>query len=267
MINFFYKENYSFEDLLEIMRILRSEEGCPWDREQTHGSIRANLIEEAYEAAEAIDLGDSALLCEELGDVLLQVVFHSRMSEEAGGFAIGDVTDGVCKKLIVRHPHIFGDIKAETSEEVLSNWEDIKNKTKGHKTPSDAVNAVARSLPALIRAEKVQGRAEKSGLGKSEPKTAEERFEKERERFAVSLSAGTGAEDALGELLFAAAGIARSMGINPERALEKATDRFAGRFAKLEKLAEEKGVSFQGTGSEELDMLWDKLETEERQNA
>ena len=126
MVNFKPKDSYSFEDLVEIMRLLRSENGCPWDREQTHESIRRNFIEEAYEAVEAIDKKDDANLCEELGDVLLQVVFHARIAEEDSRFDIGDVADGICKKLVLRHPHIFGDVSANTSEEVLRNWDEIK---------------------------------------------------------------------------------------------------------------------------------------------
>lgn len=133
-MDFKYKEKYNIEDLLTIMRLLRSEDGCPWDREQTHQSIRKNLIEETYEAAEAIDREDMPLLKEELGDVLLQVVFHARMEEEKGNFSFDDVADGICKKLIVRHPHIFADVTADNAEQVLANWDSIKKKEKGQQT-------------------------------------------------------------------------------------------------------------------------------------
>jgi len=210
MLDFVYREKYGMSDLVEIMRLLRSEGGCPWDREQTHASIRRNLLEEAYEAAEAIDLGDGALLCEELGDVLLQVVFHARMEEEAGGFSIEDVADGVCKKLIERHPHIFGEVRADTAEQVLLNWDDIKRASKGQKQTADAMDSVARSLPALMRAEKIQDKAAKAGYDFS----ADEAME----------------SGEVGDKLFLAVMEAREAGADPERELERATDRFIERF-------------------------------------
>jgi tetrapyrrole methylase family protein/MazG family protein len=152
------KEKYDFNDLTEIMRILRSEEGCPWDREQTHESIRNNFIEEVYEAVEAIDDDNPELLKEELGDVLLQVVFHAQISEEEKDFDINDVCDEICKKLIIRHTHIFSDTLAETSEQVLSNWENIKIKEKGYADTKQYLESIAKSLPALMRAEKIHKR-------------------------------------------------------------------------------------------------------------
>ena len=155
---------HDFSSLVRIMALLRAEDGCPWDREQTHESIRANMIEETYEVVEAIDRKDSAMLCEELGDVLLQVVFHAQMEEEENGFDFDDVCDGICQKLILRHPHIFGDVVAKTSEQVLKNWDEIKKKEKGQNTASDTLRSVPAVLPALMRAEKVQHRAAKTGF-------------------------------------------------------------------------------------------------------
>ena len=149
MIDFEKKSSYGVEDLREIVRILRAPGGCPWDREQDHHSIRRNLLEEAYEAAEAIDEGNPEHLQEELGDVLLQVVFHARMEEEQGGFDLDDVADGICKKLIYRHPHVFGDVTVSGSGEVLQNWEELKKREKHQTTAADSVDSVARSLPGL----------------------------------------------------------------------------------------------------------------------
>ena len=149
MVNFQMAENYSMEDLLKIMQLLRGPGGCPWDRAQTHQSIRANMLEEAYEAADAIDRMDMDNLKEELGDVLLQVVFHTSIEEDAGRFDLDAVADGICKKLIYRHPHVFGDVSVSSTGEILSNWEELKQKEKGQATQADAVDAVARSLPAL----------------------------------------------------------------------------------------------------------------------
>ena len=212
MIEYTQKDSYRFEDLVEIMAILRGEGGCPWDREQDHRSIRQNLLEEAYEAAEAIDMEDPKMLCEELGDVLLQVVFHARMEAEKGGFTIDDVADGICKKLILRHPHIFGDVKVADSAEVLRNWDEIKKKEKAQKTATDTLTAVARSLPALMRAEKVQKKAKKAG-------------------YAVEYA---DPDNEIGEKLFALVKEAREKGVDPERALELATDAFIDSVRKQE---------------------------------
>ncbi len=149
------KEVYDINDLREIMKILRSEDGCPWDKEQDHHSIRKNFIEETYEVIEAIDEEDTELLCEELGDVLMQVMFHSQMETEVGNFTFDDVCDRVCKKLIHRHPHVFSDVVANDTEQVLKNWEQIKNEEKKRKTISDSLNSVPKDLPALMRAQKL----------------------------------------------------------------------------------------------------------------
>ena len=157
------KSEYAFDDLQSIMQILRSPEGCPWDREQDHKSIRKNFIEETYEVAEAIDTDNPVLLCEELGDVLLQVVFHVEMEREAGGFGMTDVMNGICEKLIRRHPHVFGDVTADTSEKVLANWDAIKKEEKGQKDISDVLASVPTTLPALMKAQKMIKKASKSG--------------------------------------------------------------------------------------------------------
>ncbi len=191
---------YTFEDLVEIMSVLRSPDGCPWDREQTHATIRSNLLEESYELSEAIDLDDAELMREELGDVLLQVVFHAQMASEAERFDIGEVIDGICRKLIRRHPHIFGDVRVSGAEEVLSNWERIKSESKGQTTKSDSLKAVSEALPALMRAEKLVSRASKAGY----------RLE------ASSVVAG---ERELGEALLSLVVSARAAGVNPELAL------------------------------------------------
>ncbi len=158
------KDVYNINDLVKIMTILRSEKGCPWDREQNHESIRNNFIEETYEVVEAIDNNDSALLLEELGDVLLQVIFHSRLAEEEGKFNFEDVVNDICVKLIFRHPHIFGETKADTSEQVLKNWDTIKRNSKNQTTVSSELDSVAKSLPALLRAGKLIKKAKKAGI-------------------------------------------------------------------------------------------------------
>ena len=163
-IDFQLKDRYSFRDLVSIMKILRGENGCPWDREQTHKTIRKNLIEETYEAVEAIAREDPVLLQEELGDILLQVVFHSEMERQRGGFTIDDVITGICRKLIERHPHIFGDVVAKTSEDVLKNWDEIKKIEKHQSSETEVLRSVPRVLPALMRSSKVQQKAAKCGF-------------------------------------------------------------------------------------------------------
>ena len=162
--NFSFKSNYTFSDLVEIVAILRGEGGCPWDAVQTHATIKKDLIEETYEVIEAINKDDKALLQEELGDLMLQAVFHAQIETEAGVFNIDDVADGICQKLIVRHPHVFGEVKVDGVADVLSNWDDIKRQTKGQKTTTQAMQAVPRELPALMRSTKIQKKAAKAGF-------------------------------------------------------------------------------------------------------
>lgn len=176
--DFAFKDKYDFDDLVGIVKLLRGENGCNWDREQTHKSIRNDFIEEVYEAVEAIDTDNKELLTEELGDVLLQVVFHARVSEEEGDFNIGDVTDGICKKLIHRHPHVFGDVKVKNSAEVLFNWGEIKKKEKHQTTPAKELDDVARSLPSLMRTQKIIKRGRKAGVISADMDTAAEGLSK-----------------------------------------------------------------------------------------
>ena len=158
------KQDYDFNDLCDIMKLLRSPDGCPWDAEQDHKSIRKNFIEEVYEVCEAIDEENSEHLCEELGDVMLQVVFHSEMERAKGSFDIGDVINGICRKLVHRHPHVFGDVKVDSADGVLVNWDEIKKAEKGQKSVGDVLESVPKTLPALMRAQKIVKKAEKNSL-------------------------------------------------------------------------------------------------------
>ena len=215
MVNFQYKDFYDVQDLIRIVSVLRGPGGCPWDGEQTHESIRRDMLEEAYEVVEAIDRKDEAGLKEELGDVLLQVVFHTSLEQERTGLTLDQVADGICKKLIYRHPHVFGEVTVSGTGEVLSNWEKLKRVEKGQNTDVDALRAVARSLPALWRAEKVQKKAEKAGIPVPTgpiPAQAEKLSEQE-----------------LGQLLFEVVALARKNGIDPEVALTGATDAYIDR--------------------------------------
>ena len=257
MVDFQYKDSYDVRDLEEIVRILRAPGGCPWDAEQTHESIRRNFLEEAYEAVEAIDEQSPDHLKEELGDVLLQVLFHARMEQEAGRFNLDDVADGVCKKLIYRHPHVFGDVSVSGTGEVLTNWEELKRKEKGQATNTDALDAVARSLPALWRAEKVQKKAKKAGFDWPDVSGALDKLSEELEELKAAVAEGTNVEEELGDLLFSAVNVSRFVKVDAEAALGKATDKFISRFQKVEAEATRQGRSMEGMSLAELDELWE----------
>ncbi len=261
MIDFTQKANYDINDLIKIMQLLRSENGCPWDREQTHQSIRSNVIEEAYEVADAIDSGSPELLQEELGDLMLQVVFHCRMEEETGGFDFNDACDGICKKLIYRHPHIFGSVSADTSDEVLKNWDALKKKEKNQETYTDTMLSVPRAFPALMRAQKVQKRAARAGFDFADKadvydKVAEEMVELSD---ADRLTDMDKIREEYGDLLFSVVNLARFLNIDAEEALAFSTDKFINRFEKVERLAEQKGIDMPNTDISELDKLWDEV--------
>ena len=258
MVDFQYKDSYGVKDLEEIVRILRAPGGCPWDAEQTHQSIRRNFLEEAYEAVEAIDEGSPEHLEEELGDVLLQVVMHARMEQEAGRFDLDGVADGICKKLIYRHPHVFGNVAVSGTGEVLSNWEALKRKEKGQATNTDALEAVARALPALWRAEKVQKKARKAGFDWPDVSGALDKLSEELEELKTAAAEGTNVAEELGDLLFSAVNAARFLKVDPEDALNGATDKFIGRFRKVEAQAAAQGKAMEDMGLEELDALWER---------
>ena len=261
MINFVRKNRYDYADALEIIRLLRSEEGCPWDKVQTHKSIRRGMLEEAYEAAEAIDLEDPVLLQEELGDVLMQVIFHSLMEEEAGRFNFDDVCDEVCKKLILRHPHVFGNVNAETPDEVLRNLDAIKMQSKSQKKIADSVDDVPRSLPALMRAQKVQKRSAKSGMDFKDAADASKKVEEELSelRDAIASSDKKKQEEELGDLLFSVVNTARFLDVDAEEALTRSTDKFAKRFRDVEALAAARGIDMKTAPMPLIDSLWEEV--------
>ena len=231
MVDFKTKERYNYQDLLEIMRILRAPGGCVWDAEQTHASIRKDFLEETYEVCEAIDEESPEHLCEELGDVLLQVVFHAQIAREEGTFSMDEVCDGICKKLIYRHPHVFGDVKVSSSEEVLTNWDALKRVEKQQRTDTQTLQSVAKSLPALWRAQKLQHKAAKLGV-RAEPEQALSYLQSCAA--ALSGKSSTEAGVLLGDLLFAAAGFADGAGLDSEAVLTAASERFLSRFAEAD---------------------------------
>lgn len=261
MVDFQYKDRYDLRDLEEIVHLLRAPGGCPWDREQTHASIRRNFLEETYEAAEAIDRDDMDGLREELGDVLLQIFLHSEMERERGTFTIDDVADGICKKMIYRHPHVFGQVTVSGTGEVLKNWEDLKRREKSQTTTGDAIDAVARSLPALWRAEKVQKKAAKAGFDWTEVSGALDKLSEEVDELKAAVAGDGNVEEELGDLLFSAVNVSRFVHIDCERALGAATDKFIRRFRKVEELARQQDRPLESMELAELDKLWEQAKT------
>ena len=240
MVNLVIREisdKYTTDDLIKILEILRGPDGCPWDREQTHKSIRNDALEEVYEVADAIDNMDDAALCEELGDMLLQVVFHSRIAEEEGSFRYNDVVDGICRKLILRHPHVFGNGNAESSAEVLDMWDKIKKEEKHQSTYSETLKSVPKAFPSLMRAAKVQKRALKAGAVYEDGKL-QERLDALNK--AVGLDDKEEIRKAYGKLIFEVTALSHGFKLNAEQVLAEETDAFIERFQEEEKAKGEK---------------------------
>jgi len=268
---FIFKDCYDLADAVSIMDMLRRE--CPWDKVQTHLSIRENFIEEVYEALEGIDNNDSELMCEELGDVLLQVLFHARIAQDEEQFDINDIADTLCKKLILRHPHIFSDISADDAGTVLKNWDNIKSENKGFTTYSETLKAVSRHLPAVMRAEKVQAKAAKANFDWQDAngamdKVQEELLETKAAYEEYKLNSGDEHRDKLfeevGDLLFAAANVSRMTKVKGETALSKASDKFTARFEKMENLAMSEGLKLDEMSLTEMDKFWDRVKADEK---
>ena len=243
MVDFQCKRRYNWEDFLEIMRLLRAPGGCPWDAEQTHASIRRNFLEETYEALDALDRDDPGAMCEELGDVLMQVAFHAQIEGERGRFTMEDVVDGVAQKLVYRHPHVLRNTQVENSAEVLVNWEALKRKEKSQATTADAIEAVPHTLPALWRAEKIGSKTAKAGFDWDSALSALGKLEEEVRELREALEAGEaeaphGVREELGDLLFITAKVAQMSGVDPEDALHRACDKFDSRFRRVETLAD-----------------------------
>ncbi len=251
------KEHYTADDFFDIVRLLRDPvDGCPWDKQQTHESIRHNFLEETYEACDAIDKKDSELLCEELGDVLLQVALHAEIERQGGGFDVGDVIDGICRKLVVRHPHIFGEATAATSDEVLTTWEAIKRKTKGQKAGSQAIDDVPAALPALARSQKVQKRAADAGFDYPDTQGALSDLHSEIVELDTAVRENTNVAEELGDVIFAAVNVARFCGIDAEQAAEAACNKFVCRYKTVETAAQAKGIDMKCSGIDILNELW-----------
>lgn len=252
------KQRYTMQDLLDIVRILREPGGCPWDREQTHQSIRSNLIEETYEVAEAIDQEDALLLREELGDLLLQIALHTQMEAETGAFTFEDVCTEICQKLVYRHPHVFGTVQAQDAQEVLVNWEQLKNEEKGRVTAAHRLDSVPQSLPALMHSAKVQKRAAAYGFGYSTVQDALADLESEVHELRLAVDAGEGVPHELGDVLFSAVNVARMAGMDAEEQLAQCSRRFAARVKQVEQFAEQQGQTLEQLDDATRDVMWKK---------
>lgn len=259
-LDFIRKEHYDTEDLIRIVALLRAPGGCPWDQAQTHASIKKNFIEETYEVIEAINRQSTAGLQEELGDVLLQVALHAQMEAEAGHFDFNDVADGICKKLIFRHPHVFGDVKAENTDDALASWDAAKLKEKGMKKVSQSMVSIPRELPALMRAQKVQQKAAKQGFDWPDCSGAMDKLHEEINELKIALDQGEPGSiaDEFGDVLFSCVNIARFIGVDSEEALTAATDKFLSRYVLVEQLAAERGMEMKSSTLQALDALWDE---------
>ena len=263
MVDFENSPHFGVDDLIRLISLLRGPGGCPWDSEQTHESIRRNLIEEAYEAAEAIDEGNMDHLIEELGDVLMQVIFHADIAEKSGSFDIGDISDATCRKLIRRHPHVFGEVKARDGAESLVFWEDIKRKEKSQDTVSETMGSVAKNLPALWRAEKIQKKAAKAGFDWPDHTGALEALQTEVLELQNAIISDDNIEEELGDLLFSAVNVARFFDEDPEAVLGNACEKFISRFAKVESAAREADLNLEDMSLDEMEELYQKAKLEE----
>ncbi len=255
-----------FEALVQVMARLRDPEtGCPWDREQTPQTLRKYVIEEAYEVVEAVDSGDPAKLSEELGDLLLQVVFHAQLAGEAGNFQIADITRAIVEKLIRRHPHVFGSVSVAGTEEVLQNWEQIKRGEKGYEDRVSILDGIPPALPALMRALEVSKRVVKVGFEWPSVSEVLDKVEEEIAELRLEIASGetVRAGDELGDLLFTLVNVARQLRVDPEDALRRMTRRFAARFRRIEDHAAASGRAVSDLTLDEMETLWQAAKKEE----
>ena len=254
------KDQYDFNDLLDIMARLRAENGCPWDREQTHESLRIYMIEETYEVLEALDAGDRDKFCNELGDLLLQIVFHAQIARENGEFDINDVTTEICRKLISRHPHIFGDTRADTPDQVVENWEAIKKREKQLKSQTGVLKDVPSNLPALMRSYKVQQKAAQVGFDWDNIEDVFNKVDEEiRELRDVYKSKNVERiTDELGDTMFALVNLSRFLKVQPELALTGTVNKFIRRFEYIEQQSTKAGKKLEEMTLAEMDELWNE---------
>ena len=259
------KQTYGYEDLLYVLRRLRAPDGCPWDREQTHESLKKDMREECYELMDAIDEDSDEHIVEECGDVLMNILFHPIIGEEQGRYDDRDVTTEIVRKLIYRHPHVFGTVHVSSSEEVLKNWDALKQKEKGQQSVTSTLQSVPRSFPALLRAEKVQKKARKVGFDFDSAADALYKIGEETEELKAAMATGRDIEKEMGDLLFAVMNVCRLLGFDGEETLHRATDKFIHRFEQMEKNIERDGKKLGHMTLAEMDAYWERAKTTELQ--
>ena len=256
------------KQLVSVMERLRDPaDGCPWDIRQTFSTIAPYTIEEAYEVADAIERGDNDALCDELGDLLLQVVFHAQIARDLGLFDLDDIADAITRKMIRRHPHVFGDTEFENEQEQKAHWESLKAQERADKAPAGDVSAldgVSVALPALTRAEKIQKRAARVGMDWQDPAPVVEKLREELNELqsAMDESAPDAVEEELGDVLFTVSNLARHVRVDPEQALKKATAKFERRFNAVEKFVKAEGLELSALSESELDRYWRRAKAE-----
>lgn len=249
--------SYSLDDLIYVVDRLRGKNGCPWDIKQTHETLRSTLIEESYEVLDAIDREDTDAMCEELGDLLLQIVFHAALEKEKREFNMRDITTGIVSKLVYRHPHVFATVNVDSVDEVLKNWELLKKKEKNFDTQTDVMKAVPRCFPALLRSAKIQKKAADVGFDWDNPSDALNKVREETDELFEAISNNTNIDEEIGDLLFSCVNVARLLKLDPELMLYQATDKFVGRFEKMENLIIKHGKKLKEMPLCELDEYWE----------
>lgn len=261
------RKRFNLADLEEIMRLLRAPDGCPWDREQTHASLRSYLLEEASEAVGAIDEANPEHLADELGDVLLQIVFHADIARSHGDFTLRDITTAICHKMISRHAHIFGSDRCVTAEDVAANWERLKKVEKHLDTQSAVLADVSQALPALMRAAKVQKKAAQVGFDWDSALEALPKIQEEAEELSAELAAQRDPDEEMGDLLFSCVNVARLCGVEPELALRQATEKFIRRFTAMENAIISDGKALKGLTLSEMDVYWNQVKAAQNGSA
>ena len=259
-------KNVSFDRLVDVVAMLRSDNGCPWDLAQTHESLKADLIEEAYELIEAIDAKVPKKICDELGDLLMQVMLHSQIATDRNEFSIDEVIENLTEKLVRRHPHVFGSVVATDENEVLENWEEIKRGEEGNKDRKSSLDGIPHSLPSLQRAEKIQKRASRAGFDWDQTEDVLPKLQEEIDEIEESIRNDdiTEIEMEIGDLLFSVVNLCRFLNVQPEEALRKSTRKFVDRFQRMETALERTNKKFKDYDLSTLDQIWEQVKQQEK---
>ena len=264
MVEWEYKEKYGLEDFIRLIDVLRGPGGCPWDIKQTHESLKHNVVEEAWEVVDAINEGSEAHLREELGDLLMQVIFHASISKEHGGFNLDDISDEAVKKLVHRHPHVFGSVKADTPDEVLTNWDAIKRADRGQQSAASAMDGIPRGLPGLMRSEKIQSKAAKYGFDWPDVSGAMDKLREETAELQEGIDAGDieNIKEEIGDALFSVVNVARFYKLDTEECMHAACEKFIRRFRYLEEGAARVGLRLEDMTLGQMERIYQEARHE-----